>query len=80
MICLQLYDSNTVFEKLPLSSTVSLLYILANVLEDDHPSALFIYFIEISFLLQCAVDADLVECDPSTVRPPPHSLTLLPTT
>ena len=80
MIYLQLYDSNTVLEKLPLSSTVSLLYILANVLEDDHPSALFIYFIEIFFLLQCPVDADLVECDPSTVRPHPHSLTLLPTT
>ena len=46
-------------------------YCFANVLEDDHPAALFISFIESLVFLQCAVDADLVEWDPNTVTSTP---------
>ena len=71
IIYLQLSDSNTVFEKLPLSSTIGLFQCFANVLEDDHQVSLWIYFIESPFLLQCAVDADLVECNSNTVTATP---------
>ena len=63
IIYLKLHDSNTVFEKLPLSLTVGLLLCFENALGNDHQVALFISFIENPFHLQCAVNADLVECD-----------------
>ena len=42
-----------------------------NILENDHPAALHLSFIESSFFLQYVVDADLVECDPHTVTSTP---------
>ena len=50
---------------------MNFIVMLANVLEDDHSAALFISFIESPFLLQCAVDSDLVECDPNTITSRP---------
>ena len=60
---LQLYNSDTVLEKRPFLSTIGLLQCFKNVLEGDHSAALFISFIEIHFILQCVVNADLVECE-----------------
>ena len=38
IVYLQRYDSKTVFEKLPLQSSIGLLQCFANILEDDYPA------------------------------------------
>ena len=67
----QLCNSNTVLEKLPPHRQSVYCNALQASQKNDHPAALFIYFIESPFLLQCVADADLVECNPSTVRSTP---------
>ena len=79
-IYLQLYDSNTVPGKLPLSSTIHLCSWMITVGKGDHPAALVISFIEQPYF--CNVLFILIWSDTTQTQSHrrPHFLTLLRTT